>query len=518
MDGLTLTKAVNILRQRYIGAQAAKLNVTESGLSIGLFTSERSALNVRVTGGSPTIYLSDDVIGVKDPALDRLSGGKISDIGCRRYDRLFYINIAKRRPSGKIETHRLIFELIGKMANVCMVNEAGNIIWLFCKNNADGDRDFSVGAKYAQPRLNKQQTLDKYSGKDFNDLLGFYPVTAKHADQYVKNNYSFDETAALIRESLSDEIFYRDAQGRIIPFRPFGESEEIRIEDLSAGAVKMSVKKESDIRPRLTRFFEKQAEKYLRLKDQLLMELKEAEKFPETRRMADLLKANLHVLKNARGSVSLDEYTSDGIVKVPYDIPELFDPNHEVNRLYRKADKQERSVGLLHGRMQEIDNIIDSALEQLYYIEISASDDELRELALEMKRSEPKKKQQIKEKQFIKIDVGAGTAYIGRNSVSNHRLVFQFANPNDWWFHAQKTPSAHLIFRKDGNITPDETEMCAAITAGMSKRKTDLKVTVDYTQKKNVKKPKNTPPGFVIYHRFKSVIAEPVFLDENTLG
>ncbi len=518
MDGLTLTKAVNILKKRYIGAQAAKLNVTESGVSIGLFTTERSALNVRVTGGSPSLYLSEDVSGVKDPALDRLSGGKVTDIGCRKFDRLFYINIAKRRPSGKIETHRLIFELIGKMANVCMVNEAGNIIWMLCRNNADGDRDFSVGAKYSQPRLNKQQTLEKYTGRDFNDLLGFYPVTAKHAGQYLKNNYSFEETAALIRESLEDEIFYLDDQSRVIPFRPLSEYTEIKIEDLPAGSVKMSVRKESDIRPRLTRFFEKQAEKYLKLKDQLTAELAEAEKYPETVRTADLLKANMHILKNAKGTVSLDEYTADGIVQIPYEIPDLFDPNREVNRLYKKADKQERSVGLLHSRIQEIDNIIDSALEQLYYIEISASDDELRELALEMKRAEPKKKQQIKEKQFIKIDIGAGTAYIGRNSVSNHRLVFQFANPNDWWFHAQKTPSAHLIFRRDGQPTQEETEMCASITAGMSKRRNDLKVTVDYTQKKNVKKPKNTPPGFVIYHRFKSVIAEPVFLDENTLG
>lgn len=515
MDGLTLTKAVNIIKKRYIGAQTTKILVTESGVVMGLYSQDRTALNVVITGGRPSISLSKETEGVKDPMLERLSGGKVTDIGYRKYDRIFWADIAKRRPSGKIETHRLIFELIGKMANACLINENGNIIWQFNRSNADGDRDFSVGAKYTRPKLNKQQTLDKNSGKNFLDLLGFYNVTAKHAEKYLASGYSFDETALIIRDSLEEEDFYLDNKGAVIPFKPLEEHTVIGIDDLNSGQTAKKADKQSDIRPRLTKYFEKQAEKYLRLKEQLKTELAEAEKFLETRRFADLLKSNLHIIRSAKGTVELDEYTEQGINRVSYTLPELFDANKEVNRLYKKADKQERSVALVTERLSEIENIIDSALEQIYYIEISAQDDELRELALEMKKSEPKQKKQLKEKQFIKIEIGGGTAYVGRNSVSNHRLVFQFANPNDYWFHAQKIPSAHLIFRKDGSPTPEEIEKCAAITAGMSKSKQDLKVTVDYTQKKNVKKPKNTPPGFVIYHRFRSVSIEPVFIDEN---
>lgn len=515
MDGLTLTKAVNIIKKRYEGAQITKVNVTEDSVIIGIFAGEGVSVCVRVTGGTPALYTSKDITGVKDVMLDRLSGGKITEIGCRRYDRLFYMDIAKRRPSGKVETNRLIFELIGKMANAALINENGHIIWLFAKNNADADRDFSVGAKYAQPKLNKQQTLDKYTGQDFNDLLGFYPVTVKHAAKYMENNYSFAETATLIKESLDDENFYIDEKNRIIPFKPMTETSEVSLEDLRLYiGQKQTVKRDHDIRIRLTAFFEKQAEKYLKLKDKLKDELTTAEKYPEIRRRADLFKSNLHLL-HGRGTVSLTEYTEDGMNTVEFNIPELFDPNHEVKKLYKKAEKLERSVPQLISRMEEIDNIVDSALEQIYYIEISAADDELRELALEMKKSEPKKKQQIKEKQFTRMEIGGGTAYIGRNAVSNHRLVFQFASPSDWWFHAQKIPSAHLVFRKSGQMTQEETEQCAAIVAGLSKSAGNLRVVVDYTQKKNVKKPKNTPPGFVIYHRFRSVTVKPVTIDEN---
>ncbi|WP_415238101.1 NFACT RNA binding domain-containing protein [Seleniivibrio woodruffii] len=516
MDGLTLTKAVNIIKERYTGVQVTKINVTEDSVTIGLFAKDRKSLHIRVTGGSPALFTSDTQEGVPDQFLDRLSGGKITDVGGRRYDRLFWLDIVKRRPSGKLETHKLVFELIGKMSNAVLLNEGGNIIWMFAKNNADPDRSFSVGDRYASPRLNKRDTLEKYASNNFSDLLGFYPVTVKHAEIYLAKGYSFAETATLINESLTDDVFHVDSQGRVIPFKPYEDGETITLDDLKGRVHKPAAKRDDSIRLRLTRLFEKQAEKYLVLKDKLKEEYAEAETYPKVRAKADLLKANLHILKNAKGKTELTNYTESGIETVVYDVPEFFDANKEVNRLYGRADKLERSVALVKSRMGEVDNIIDSALEQLYFIEISAKEDDLRELALEMKKSEPKQKKQIKEKQFIKMEIGGGTAYIGRNSVSNHRLVFQFANPEDMWFHAQKLPSAHLIFRKSGNATPDEIEQCAAIVAGMSKAKNNLKVTVDYTQKKNVKKPKNTPPGFVIYHRFRSVDVAPVHIDEKT--
>lgn len=515
MDGLSITKAVNILKNRYEGSGVTKVTVTEDSVCAGVYCAERMSVLVRVTGGRPSVHTVSQHEGVNDKFLERLNGGTITNISGRKYDRVFWMDIEKRRPSGRMETHRLIFELIGKMANAVLVNESGMIIWTFCKNNSDGDRQFGVGHEYQLPKSNKMQTLDKYNTDKFADLLGFYPVTVKHAERYMESNYSFDETAVLIRESLeSGDNFYRDSAGKIIPFQLFDGGEEVPFDEIGAmSGVKPAVKRDISIRNRLARYFEKQAEKYLKLKDQLIKELEEAKAHAETSGLADLLKSNLHLLKGANGFVELDRYTAEGMEKVPYEVPDGFDAGKEVSRLYKRAEKLRRSVPLLEKRLEEVDNIVDSALEQLYFIEISADDDELRELALEMKRQAPRKQQQTNQKQFEKMQIGGGTAYIGRNSVSNHRLVFQFANPSDWWFHAQKIPSAHLIFRKDGNITQEEIEDCAAIVAGLSKARSEARVTVDYTQKKHVKKPKNTPPGFVIYHRFSSVTARPAIYE-----
>ena len=502
---------MNILKKRYEGEGLTKLTVTEDSVCVGVYSDDRASVLVRVTGGKPSVHTVFSPVGVADKFLERLNGGRIVKIDGRKFDRVFWLDVEKRRPSGKMETHRLVFELIGKMANAMLLNDNGVIIWTFCKNNADGDRDASVGQTYQMPKSNKMQTLERYTDKNFAELLGFYPVTVKHAEKYMAGGYSFGETAILIKESLeSDETFYIDEAGRVIPFKPQEGGRELLFDELGGvSEQKPAVKRDVSIRNRLARFFEKQAEKYLRLKDQLEGELKTAEDHEKVSKLGELLKSNMHKLKGAKGIVELDEYTFEDVRAVSYEVPDFFDVNREVTKLYKKAEKLRRSVPLLHKRLEEVDNIVDSALEQLYFIEISADDDELRELALEMKRKEPKKKQQTNMKQFEKVQIGGGTAYIGRNSVSNHRLVFQFANPADWWFHAQKIPSAHLVFRKDGPLTDEETQECASLVAGLSKAKDDLRVTVDYTQKKHVKKPKNTPPGFVIYHRFQSVTVEP---------
>jgi len=515
LDGLSITKAVNILKQRYEGSKVTKVTTTEDSVCIGVYCEERASILVRVTGGKPSVHTVFSQEGVPDQSLDRLNGGQIVSFGCRTYDRVFYIDIEKRRPSGKIESHRLVFELIGKMSNALLLNAEQMVIWTYCKNNPDADREMGVGKTYQMPKSNKSQTLSNYNTDKFGDLLGFYPVTVKQADKYMANNYSFDETAVLIKESLeSGDTFYKDEAGRIIPFKPYEGGGELPFDEIyKQSDAQVSAKRDISIRKRLSRFFEKQGEKYMRLKDQLDKELEQAEKYEETAHTAELLKNNIYKLKGAKGTVELDRYTENGVEHVLYDIPETFDVNKEIEKLYRKADKLKRSIPLLKSRIEEVDKNVDSALEQLYFIEISADDDELRELAVEMKKKAPKQqKRQVNQKQFEKIEIGEGVAYLGKNSVSNHRLVFQFANPSDWWFHAQKIPSAHLVFRKAGIVTDEEIEKCAAIVAGLSKAKDDLKVTVDYTQKKHVKKPKNTPPGFVIYHRFSSVIVEPEIL------
>lgn len=98
--------------------------------------------------------------------------------------------------------------------------------------------------------------------------------------------------------------------------------------------------------------------------------------------------------------------------------------------------------------------------------------------------------------------------YVGKNNLQNDELTFQFATGNDWWFHAKNMPGSHVVVKANNEELPDRTfEEAASLAAYYSKGKNAPKLEIDYTQKKNVKKPKGGNLGFVVYYTNYSMIA-----------
>ena len=91
---------------------------------------------------------------------------------------------------------------------------------------------------------------------------------------------------------------------------------------------------------------------------------------------------------------------------------------------------------------------------------------------------------------------------MGKNNYQNDHLTFQFANGNDWWFHAKQIPGSHVVVKmENAQELPDRTfEEAARLAAYYSKGRNQEKVEIDYVQKKHVKKPGGGRPGFVVYY------------------
>lgn len=98
--------------------------------------------------------------------------------------------------------------------------------------------------------------------------------------------------------------------------------------------------------------------------------------------------------------------------------------------------------------------------------------------------------------------------YVGKNNFQNDELTFTNQGPKDWWFHVKGTAGSHVVLRSKGVEIPDRTfEEAAALAAFYSKKRDEGKVEVDYTELKNVKKPKGSNPGFVVYYTNYSMVA-----------
>ena len=108
--------------------------------------------------------------------------------------------------------------------------------------------------------------------------------------------------------------------------------------------------------------------------------------------------------------------------------------------------------------------------------------------------------------------------YVGRNNRQNEELTFRTARKDDIWCHASKVHGSHVIIACGGTTPPDNTiTQAAQLAAYYAETTGGRNVPVDVTTVKQVKKIPNGKPGMVIYHTYKTVIANPypdIVLDE----
>ena len=104
------------------------------------------------------------------------------------------------------------------------------------------------------------------------------------------------------------------------------------------------------------------------------------------------------------------------------------------------------------------------------------------------------------------VVINEKTVYFGRNNKENDFLTFKFARKDDIWFHVKDIPGSHFIVKKEDFSEDDSfVEKVALYAAFYSKASKGDKVTVEYTEKKNLNKPKGAPLGFVTYNTAKTV-------------
>ena len=98
--------------------------------------------------------------------------------------------------------------------------------------------------------------------------------------------------------------------------------------------------------------------------------------------------------------------------------------------------------------------------------------------------------------------------YVGKNNYQNDQMTFKLAAAGDWWFHAKDIPGSHVIVKAEGMELPDRTyEEAASLAAHYSGSQGSEKAEVQYTQRKNLKKPASARPGMVIFHTYYSMAA-----------
>ena len=100
--------------------------------------------------------------------------------------------------------------------------------------------------------------------------------------------------------------------------------------------------------------------------------------------------------------------------------------------------------------------------------------------------------------------------YVGRNNSQNDYITMKFAKPDDIFMHTQKIPGSHVIIRaNEGIVSKQAMNEGAVLAAHFSKAQSSSNVPVDYTKRKNIKKPNGAKPGYVIYSTHSTISVTP---------
>ncbi|MHB1317173.1 MAG: Rqc2 family fibronectin-binding protein [Anaerolineae bacterium] len=89
---------------------------------------------------------------------------------------------------------------------------------------------------------------------------------------------------------------------------------------------------------------------------------------------------------------------------------------------------------------------------------------------------------------------------VGRNAAQNEVVTHRLSGPQDIWLHARGVPGAHVVL-KSGGVPADERDLerAAALAAHYSSARGEGRVTVDLTERRNVRRIPNGRPGMVTY-------------------
>lgn len=255
----------------------------------------------------------------------------------------------------------------------------------------------------------------------------------------------------------------------------------------------------------LRRIVQTALERNVRKYDLQIKQLKDTEKKEQYRIYGELLHTyGYEISTGSRMADVLNYYTNEQI-KIPLD-PEL-SPLDNAKKYFEKYNKLKRTYEALSTLTKETKEEVEHLESVMNALDIALHESDLMQIKEElilsghMKRKGKQQKERIISKPFHYISRDGFHIYVGKNNIQNEEITFKIATGNDMWFHAKGIPGSHVIVKTNGEILPDTTyEEAAKLAAYYSKARGNEKVEIDYTERKNVKKPSGGKPGFVVYY------------------
>ena len=235
------------------------------------------------------------------------------------------------------------------------------------------------------------------------------------------------------------------------------------------------------------------------------------------RQLGDILTANIHRITKGQTTVEVEDFYDEDMKTITVTLSPLLSPQQNAAKYYKDYTRMKNAEKELTHQLelgeQEL-NYLESVLEELSRADTDAQLEEIKQELQSggyLRAESGKKRMKVAKSQPMRFESTDGyPIYVGRNNHQNEELTFKLARKDDIWLHASKVHGSHVIISCGGTTPPDDTVTQAAqLAAYYAETGGGQNVAVDVTTVKQVKKAPGSKPGMVIYHTYKTVIANP---------
>ncbi len=487
-----------------------------------------------------------------------LQSGKIIKIEQPDFDRILNIYVESLNELGDYSVKKLVLEIMGRHSNIILTDENNTI--LDCIKHIGHDtssvREVLPGREYTLPPSQGKINTLELDNNNFNEVLennpsfeiqsviyknytGISPIAASEICYRANVNGStpvealtdiqkeivFNKFAELV-EDIKANRFYPESitneKGKTIDFSPIEMTQFNGLEIKKYTSISKLIEsfyanrdfayrigqKTQDLRKLITQ----NIERCIRKKDIQMQTLRSIKNRDELRLKGELLTANIYSIKKGMTTVELPNYYSENQELVAIELDSNKTPSENAQKYYKAYNKAKRTFEALKDQIKSNDEELAYLESVLTSVNNCTDEQDVKEIRRELreegyvkkvKNQKDKSKKHSVPLHFISQD--GFDIYVGKNNIQNDELTLKFARPRDIWMHTKNIPGSHVIIVANGQTIPDTTlNEGAMLSAFYSKAKNSSKVPVDYTEKKNVKKPNGSKPGFVIYETNKT--------------
>ena len=235
------------------------------------------------------------------------------------------------------------------------------------------------------------------------------------------------------------------------------------------------------------------------------------------RQLGDILMANIHAIQKGQKVARCVDFYDENMAEIDIPLSVELSAQQNAAKYYKDYTRMKNAEQMLTKQISlaEVElSYLQSVLEELNRADSEQALEEIRQELQEggYVRADSGKKR-VKQSKLAPMrfqSTDGYPIYVGRNNRQNDELTFKMARKDDLWLHASKVHGSHVIIACAGVTPPDNTVTQAAQLAAYYAETTGgQNIAVDMTPVKQVKKIPNGKPGMVIYHSYKTVIANP---------